>query len=185
VKDFFLIAKIVSIYEKPSLGQGKSAPGSAVEGFVKIFSYSDFPERFFDLKKVYLEFYDEKKEFCIEKVEKIKDYFLLKFKNFDTNNDASMLVGKEIFVDNDNLVNLPENYFFVHDLIGSSVFRNNEYFGKIKDVLSYPANDVYVIEYDGNEILIPAVPDYLESFDPEKKILVLKPGGELYDNDED
>ena len=80
MNDFFLIAKIVSIYEKPSIGQGKSPPGSAGEGFVKIFSYSDFPERFVDLQKVYLEFYDEKKEFCIEKVEKIKDYFLLKFK---------------------------------------------------------------------------------------------------------
>ena len=45
-----------------------------------------------------------------------------------------MLVGKEIYVDNDNLVKLPDNYFFVHDLVGSSVFRNNEYFGKILDV---------------------------------------------------
>jgi len=185
VNEYFLIAKIVSVYEKPRIMQGKSAFGSAREGFVKIFSYSDFPERFFNLKRVYIEFFDEKKEFYVERVEKIKDYFLLKFKNFDTNNDANVLVGKEIFVDNENLVKLPDNYFFVHDLISSSVFRNNKFFGKIKDVLSYPANDVYVIENSGEEILIPAIPDYIESFDPEKKILVLKPGDDLYENDED
>jgi 16S rRNA processing protein RimM len=185
VNEYFLIAKIVSVYEKPLVVQGKPVHGLDGEGFVKIFSYSDFPERFYDLKRVYLEFFDEKKEFYVERVEKIKDFFVLKFKNFNTFNDANVLVGKEIFVDNENLVKLPENYFFVHDLIGSDVLRNNEFFGIIKDVLSYPANDVYVIECRGNEVLIPAVPDFLESFDPEKKILVLKPGGELYQDDED
>jgi 16S rRNA processing protein RimM len=185
VSEYFLVAKIVSVYEKPGLPKDKFVPGSGREGFVKIFSYSDFPERFFNLKRVYIDFYGEKKEFYIERVEKVKSFILLKFKNFDTGNDASALVDKEIFVDKDNLVKLPENYFFVHDLIGSSVYRNNLFFGKIKDVLSYPANDVYVIENNGEEILIPAVPDYVETFDPEKKILVLKPGDELYDNDED
>ncbi len=185
MNEYFLIAKIVSVYRKPPAVQGKSAPGSAGEGFVKIVSYSDFPERFFNLKRVYIEFFDEKKEFYVEKVEKLKNLFLLKFKNFDSNDDANVLVGKKIFVDNENLVQLPDNYFFVHDLINSNVFRNNKFFGKIVDVLSYPANDVYVIDNCGKEILIPAVPDYLESFDPVKKILVLKPGDELYENDED
>lgn len=182
--EYFLIARIVSIFEKPRITQGKSVFRSAKEGFVKIFSYSDFPERFFNLKKVYIDFFGEKKEFWVERVEKINDSVLLKFRNFDTAGDVSVLVGKEIFVDNENLIKLPDNYFFVHDLLGSEVFRNNEFFGKIKDVLSYPANDVYVIENNGVEILIPAVPDYLESFDPDKKILVLKPGDELYENDE-
>jgi 16S rRNA processing protein RimM len=185
VNEFFLIARIISVYEKPRIVQGKSALKSGKEGFVKIFSYSDFPERFFDLNRVYIKFFDEMKEFWVERVEKINDFILLKFKNFDTNSDASSLVGKEIFVDNENLVKLPDNYFFVHDLIGSEVFRNNKFFGKIKDVLSYPANDVYVIDNNGEEILIPAVSDYLESFDPDKKILILTPGDELYENDED
>ena len=185
MNEYFLIAKIVSVYEKPRVVQGKSVIGSGREGFVKIFSYSDFPKRFFDLERVYIEFFDEKKEFYVERVEKIKDNFLLKFKNFDTNSDANVLVGKEIFVDNENLVKLPDNYFFVHDLIGSNVFRNNIFFGKITDVLSYPANDVYVIDNNGEEILIPAVPDFIENFDQENKILILKPGDELYENDED
>ena len=184
MNEYFLIAKVVSVYEKPRSKQGLSGFKPDGEGFVKIFSFSDFPERFFNLKQVYIDFFDEKKEFCIERVERIKDFFLLKFKNFDTNSDASVFVGKEIFVTKENLVKLPENYFFVHDLIDSSVYRNNNYFGKIKDVLSYPANDVYVIDNNGAEILIPAVQDYIESFDSEKKILVLKPGEELYDNED-
>ena len=53
------------------------------------------------------------------------------------------------------------------------------------NVLNYPANDVFVIEdKEGNEILIPAVADYIESFNPENKILILKPGGELYEDED-
>jgi 16S rRNA processing protein RimM len=156
-----------------------------MEGFVRIFSYSDFPERFFNLEKVYINFFGDKKEFYVEKVVRLKDSFLLKFKNFDTDNDAGILVGREIFVDKENLVTLPENYFFVHDLIGSKVYRNSCLIGVIKDVLNYPANDVYVVENGGKEILIPAVLEFIEQFDPVEKILILKPGDELYENDED
>ncbi len=171
MNEFFLIAKIISAYGK--------------EGFVKILSYSDFPERFFNLKQVYIDFFDDKKEFLVEKILQQNDSFLLKFKNFDSASDVEILCGKELFVDKKNLIKLPENYYFIHDLIGSKVFRNNAELGIIKDVLSYPANDVYVIESLGKEILIPAALEFIESFDPERKILVLKPGDELYEDDED
>jgi 16S rRNA processing protein RimM len=76
--------------------------------------------------------------------------------------------------------------FFIHDLIGSIVYRNDEKIGKITDVLNMPANDVYVIEnLSHEEILVPAVKDYVNSFDPVKKILILQPGGKIYEDDED
>lgn len=172
MNDYFLIAKIVSVFGK--------------DGFVRISSYSDFPERFFDLKKVYMDFFGEMKVFGVEKVLKKKDFFVLKFKNFDSEENAQALVGKDLFVDEEDVVELPKDVYFVHDLIGSKVYRNNSVFGTIKDVLSFPANDVYVIEGEnGEEKLIPAVRSFVESFDPVKKILVLKPGEDLYDDDED
>jgi 16S rRNA processing protein RimM len=170
VKDFFLIAKIVSIYGR--------------EGFVRISSFSDFPERFLSLQKVYIDFFEDKKEFFVEKIRKHKNDFLLKFQNFDNDKDIEILIGKEIFVDSENIVKLPENHFFVHDLIGSKVYRNHVEFGVIKDVLTYPANDVYVIDNKGKEILIPAALEFIESFDHINKIMVLKPGGDFYEDDE-
>ena len=170
MKDFFLIAKIVSIYGR--------------EGFVRISSFSDFPERFLSLQKVYIDFFEDKKEFFVQEVRKHKNDFLLKFQNFDNNSEVDILIGKEIFVDDNDVVKLPENYFFIHDLIGSKVFRNNSEFGVIKDVLTYPANDVYVIDNKGKEILIPAALEFIESFDHINKIMVLKPGGDFYEDDE-
>jgi 16S rRNA processing protein RimM len=170
VPEYFLIAKTLSVYGK--------------KGFVKIFSYSDFPDRFFNLNKVYIDFFDVKKEFFVEDVQKKKDFFTLKFRNFDNDRDAELLIGREIFVDELDVVKLPENYFFTHDVVGSSVFINNFYIGKIKEIFSYPGNDVYVIDVNGKEVSIPAVKDYIESFDPVEKKLFLKPDADI-DYDED
>lgn len=171
MSDFYLIATVTSV--------------SGKKGSVKIISHSDFPERFFNLSKVYIDFFGEKKLFFVESVKKNKDFFTLKFKNFNSDKDSGILVGKEIFVDEENLIRLPEDHYFIHDLVGSKVIRDDKELGIIKDVLQYPANDVYVIEdNEGKEILIPAIHRIIESFDNVKKILKLKPGEDLYEDDE-
>ena len=171
MSDFYLIAKIVSLCGK--------------DGFVKIICHSDFPDRFFKLDKVYIDFGGEKKEFFVEKILEQKKNINLKFRSFDNGKDAQILVDKDVFVDEEKVVKLPKGSYFIHDLLGSKVYRNGKEFGTLKDVLRFPANDVYVIvDAVGEEILIPAIKDYIESFDREKKILVIKPGDEIYENDE-
>lgn len=155
------------------------------QGFVKIFSYSDFPERFFSLDEVYIDFFGSKKRFIVEEVKKSKNDFFIRFKNFNNDSDTRVLLNKEIFVEEKDAVKPPENVFFVHDLLNSRVFRNDKLFGKIKDVVSYPANDVYVIEdVSGKEILLPALSELIESFDPVNKIMTLKPGESFYEDED-
>ncbi len=170
MKEYFLIAKIVSVFGK--------------DGFVKIVSYSDFPERFSGLKKVYIDFFGNKKLFNVESVTEKKGTLYIKFSNFSTSEEAGFLTGREVFVDESDVIKLPESNYFVHDLIGSKVMENEQYLGIIADVLVYPANDVYVIQTaDGKELLIPAVKELILSFNPESKLMILKPGSSKYDED--
>ena len=171
-RDFYLIAKILSLYGK--------------DGFVKIASYSDFPERFFDLKFVFVDFFGEKRKIQVESVQKFKGSFVLKFQNFDSEKDSEFLLGKEVFVDSENLVKLPQDTYFIHDLIGARVFQGTVLLGTIIEVLSVPANDIYVIAgSDDEEILIPAVAAYIESFDKINKVLMLKQGIDFFGEYED
>ncbi len=163
--EFFLIARTQSAFNK--------------DGFIRIFAYSDFPLRFFDLRKVYIDFSGIKKEFYVEEIKKEKDFFILKFANFNSDNDVEVLLGKDIFVDENDVVKLPADQYFIHDLLGSSVFRNKILVGKIVDVLVLPANDVYVIDADGKEILIPAVKEFIEKFIPSEKKLILVPEADI------
>jgi len=62
----------------------------------------------------------------------------------------------------------------MHDLIGSNVFLGDRRIGLLNDILVSKAHDLYVIASDqGEEILIPAVSEYIKGFDAEMKRLDL------------
>jgi len=171
VDDFFLIAEIKAVHSSG--------------GFVLIDSFSDFSERFFKLKSVFIEVFGLKKEFFVENVAEVNGRVALKFKNFDSADDVKILVGTKIFVDEKNSVKLSEDTYFVHDLIGSEVFRNGGFVGHIEDVFAYPANDVYLINDPGQrKIMVPAVKDFIKSFDPAKKKIELVDDCDLLYDDE-
>ncbi len=169
--DLFLIAEIKAVH------------GS--NGFVLIDSFSDFSERFFKLNSVFLEMFGSKKEFFVENVIEVGGRIALKFKNFNSGEDVNFLLGKKIFVSEKNSVKLSKDTYFVHDLIGSEVYRDSILLGFLVDVMAYPANDVYVINMiDHKKILIPAIKDFILSFDPVKKRLELVPDCDLLYDDE-
>ena len=169
--EYFLIGKIDSV--------------TGNDGFVKITAYSDFPKRFYELSEVYLDFWGDKKKFIIEKTGNRKQSLFIKFKNFSSKRDSQLLEDREIFITSEDVVKLPENNFFIHDLIGSKVLIQDKVIGEIKDVLTTPANDVIVIRGDDEkEILLPFVLDFIERFDPERKILHLKQDVDLSDDED-
>lgn len=154
-------------------------------GFLKLNLYTDFPEKLFHTEILYLDFFGKKKKFEVENLIKQKKSYFIKFSGFETERELQVLLGREIFITEKDLAELPEGSYFIHELIDSEVFRSGETIGRVKDVLNLPGNDVYVIEDEnGNEILIPAVSDFIISFDAEKKIMILKDDAGIYDDED-
>lgn len=145
-------------------------------GVLKLESFSDFPDRFKKLKTVYIDFFGNKKPFSVEKFRVDSNSVTVKFNGFDSKEDVIELTGKEIFVDEQNLVKLPKDTFFIHDLVGSNVISGNDNIGVISDVYQLPANDVYVVTKGNEEILIPALKTVIKRFSAEEKILEIYPG---------
>jgi 16S rRNA processing protein RimM len=171
VNDLFLIAEI------------RSAFGQA--GCVQIESYSDFKDRFFDLKKVFVEIFGTKKELFVEYAKEIDRKFVLKFVGFDSCENVEILLGKKLYVDDEGAVKPSEDTYFIHDLIGSEVVHNGNILGVVEDVFAYPANDVIVaLDKDNRRISIPAIKDFIKGFDAGKKRLELTDGSELLYDDE-
>jgi len=168
-KNYYLIARIVSL-----IGN---------DGFVKVESDSGFQEGFEKSHKVYLDFWGDKKIFTVENVKEYRNSFSIKFLNFDSQRDSQVLIGREVFVDDKDFLKLPADHFFINELIGSKVFKNEKLIGEITDVLKMPANDVMSIKGDkGKEILLPIVLEIIESFDPGKKKMVIKEDYNLSDD---
>jgi len=166
VNELVLIAEIKSV--------------ANAQGFLAIDSFSDFSERFFELKKIFIDFFGNYKEFTVEEVNETDDLVTIKIKGFDNKEVAKVLIGKKIFIDIKDCVSLSEDTYFVHDIIGSQVYRKNILLGVVKDVWKLPANDVYVVENEEKkDLLIPAVKDYIKVFNPLKKRLELTDGCDL------
>jgi len=170
--EYFLIARIEQTFGK--------------DGFVRIQSFSDFPERFFSLKKVYIDFWGDKKTFYVEDVKDVKGKIIIKFKKFDGLRESQILIDREVYVDEQDAVSLPENHFFVHDLMGSEVFVKTERIGIVSDLIKSKGNDVLVILDDNKkEILVPFVLNFIEKIDAAKKTLILNISKDFLEEDED
>ena len=117
MEDYFLVAEISSVFDE--------------NGFVKIKSFSDFPERFFLLDKVYINIFGGYREFIVEEVEKLDSYFIIKFYNFNSDFDLEFLIGSSIFVTQNDVVILDADTFFIHDLIGCKVVFKDKFFGNV------------------------------------------------------
>lgn len=150
--DYYLIGEIKSSFKD--------------KGYVSVYSYSDFIDRFFDLNFVFIEIFGVVKKLFVEQVELSGDNVLIKFQNFNNSKIVQSFIGCKLFVDKENLVELDDDNYFIHDLIGCKAYFNDTFFGDVVDVLALESNDVYVIhDSDGKEHLVPAVKDYIKSVD--------------------
>jgi 16S rRNA processing protein RimM len=75
----------------------------------------------------------------------------------------------------DQLPSLPDNEYYLHELISLDVFREDgSYLGVLTEILETGANDVYLIEDDtGKEILIPATAEMILEIDIENNKMVV------------
>jgi 16S rRNA processing protein RimM len=90
----------------------------------------------------------------------------VQFKHLRTRTEAEAVVGQWLFVDEQHLVKLPRGAYHVHSIIGLPVVDEDDVpVGVVKEVWKLPANDVYVVDRDGRDILIPAVRQFVLSVD--------------------
>ena len=119
-----------------------------VRGEVKVFPTTDDPARFKKLKNVILDTGKEKLELEIAGVKFFKNMVILKFKGIDDRNDVERMRQAKLLVTRENAVELGKDEYFIADLIGLSVIRedNGEVLGELTDVLQTGANDVYEVK---------------------------------------
>ena len=158
--------------EKIKIGQIVNAV--ALRGAVKIYNYSDYKERFEELDTVILEKGRTSKEYKIENVRYQKNMVIAKFKGVNDRNQAEALKDYDVMITEEDLRELPEDTFYIRDLIGCSVVDLNSEtkVGVIKDVLQNTAQDIYQVETsEGKEVLIPAVAQFVKNVKIDEKIV--------------
>lgn len=159
---------------------GKIVNAVALRGEVKVYHYSDCKERFSELDHIIVERNSRSREYDIENVRYQKDMVILKLKGVDDRNAAEALKESDVMITEADLKELPEDTFYVRDLIGCRVYDTGgaggdgtnagedaacrvREIGVVTDVLQNTAQDIYQVRTpDGREVLIPAVGDFVK-----------------------
>lgn len=159
---------------------GKLVNTHGIRGEIKILSHTDFPEvRFAKGSKLLIVPADgsPKFEVTVESAREQKGMYVVRLKGYDNINQVEKYKGSMLTVPAEDLVDLPEDEFYFHQIVGCQVFTDEDAehpLGTITEILQPGANDVWVVKpAKGAEILIPVIKDVVLNVDiPAKKITV-------------
>ena len=137
-----------------------------VRGEVKVLCWLDDPEMLCEFDRCRI----DGKEFTMEQVRVQKTCNLVQLKGIDTMEKAQLMRGKTIELYREDI---DDEVIFAAELIGVEVFCEGQSIGKIKEVLDYPGNSVYVVKGQ-HEYMIPAVNQFILSTDVEGNRMEVK-----------
>ena len=136
---------------------GEIVTTHGVRGEVKVLCWLDDPEMLCEFDRCRI----QGKEYEMEQVRVQKTCNLVKLVGVDTMEAAQALRGKTMELYREDI---DEDVIFAAELIGMEVYTGEECIGKIKEVLDYPGNSVYVVK-GAHEYMIPAVKQFILSTD--------------------
>lgn len=142
-----------------------------VRGEIKVFPTTDDVKRFKKNKEYILETKNGNMDVRVESVKFFKQFVILKFEGIDTLDDILVYKGCSLYVNRAHAVKLQKDEYFIADLIDMEVFDvDDNYIGKLTDVLETGANDVYEITTeDDKTYLFPAIKECIKKVDMEKR----------------
>ncbi len=175
--------------EKDLLVVGRVIRSHGVRGEIKVLPESDDPERLLSLSEVFIgnseaeavsydvngaRFQQSKKGLTV----------LYTLDEVNSRDAADALRHQVVFATVDDLPPLEDGEYFLHDLIGSKVDTDaGDPVGTLKDVLELPAHNVYVIARQGKgDVMVPAVPAFIEKVDVDARHIVIRPIEGLLDS---
>lgn len=156
--------------DKIKVGQVVNVVG--LKGELKVYHYSDYKERFEELTKVYL----EDIRYQITGVRYMKELVILKLAGIDDRTEAEKHKGQEIFIDKEDIRVLPEDTYYIFDLIGLTVIdEDGARLGTLSDVIQNSAQDLYEVERENkSKFLIPAVEEFILKIDLQEKTMTVR-----------
>lgn len=151
------------------LEAGKICNVHGLKGTVKIQPWTDSPEAFTWLEALFI----DGKCYEIENASVQKNSVLVKLEGVNNVNDAELLRDKTVYCERDAFGELPQDTYFVTDLIGCEVFTDGTSLGRVSDVVWAGGADVYEIKGE-TTIYLPAIKENIISIDIKNKIIEAK-----------
>ncbi len=139
---------------------GKITNVHGLMGEVRVQPWADSPDFLCQFKTLYVD--KTHWPIQVERARVHKNMAIIKFHGVTDVPSALAMRNAILYIDRAD-AKLPEGSFFLADIYGLEVrdAQTGEVLGKIADVLTLPANNVYVVRGGARELMIPAVPQFI------------------------
>ena len=142
---------------------GKIVAAHGIRGAVKVYSYAESTQCYTAQESVVMmDPSGVEHRYKVLWAKPHKNSLRMALDGVISRNDAKALVGCTIWISKKSLPTLDEDTYYWIDLIGMAVHGpDDEYLGRITEIIETGANDVYVVQtpegYPVEEILLPAI----------------------------
>ena len=173
--------------EKNLFPIGRVVKPHGVKGKMKVEYFGEDLHRFVSYREIFIE--NEKgrpESYEVLEATPQPPRLILPLKGIEKIEQAELLIGKTILVEKKALLDLEEGEYYWADLLGIEVeTREGKGIGKVREIFSTGAHDVYVVEGKRGEIFLPAIEDVIQSIDLKKRVMkVVRMEGLWEDEDE-
>lgn len=153
---------------------GKIVNTQGIKGELKVIPLTNEKERFEDFDRVFVG--EDKEELSIDRIWYKKGFVIIKFDQYNNINDVLKYKEQFIYIDKKNAIKLPEDNYFIFDIVGLEVFdMENKYLGEVVDVLQNGGADIYVIKKEDKQYMVPAVKEFIRDINIEGKCMIISP----------
>ena len=154
---------------------GKIINTHGIKGNVKIYPYTDDPERFKDLD--YLLIGEDFKELRIADMFIQKGFVYVRFEGYEDINKILDFVNSNVYIYDRDKVKLPEDRYFISDIVNMEVHDlEGNLIGKVTDVIENLANDLFQVQKpDGKIFYLPARKEFIKEIDVDKRVIIIDP----------
>ena len=156
---------------------GRFGRTHGVSGEIYINPLTDNPERFRRGGTFWVEAGAGWKPLVITPVYFTSGKPVVRVEGVESGEDARELTNQYLYIERNDLGELPNGIYYHFDLIGCHVIGvDNTRYGKVIEVERYPANDVMVVEADDKKrYLCPMVKDFVREIDIAKRKIIVTP----------
>jgi 16S rRNA processing protein RimM len=157
-----------------------------VSGEIYITPATDDPARFLELNEILVIRQGRRARMKLEKVRMVGGRPVVKIEGVTSREEAARLTNLSIEIPLTRARSLPEGSYYQFDLVGCRVTGiDGTDYGKVEEVLFYPANDIYRVRSKKfGDVLLPAVDKFIISVELDKNRIIIDPPAGLFVQDE-
>ncbi len=152
---------------------GKFRRPHGIRGEVRMTVLTDFPELISPGQIIYAG--ERHQVYTVREVRWHGGDMLVSLKELPDRTAVEIFRNIMVYMKSEDMPELPEGEFFVHQLVGMEVITDQEEsLGILKEILITGANDVYLVESkEGKELLLPATEEVVLDINQEKKQILV------------